>query len=268
MRTFGLSFQRALWAGVVLAMTTGTLQAEIKSKEIAYEHAGTQFKGYLAWDDQQTGPRPGVLVVHEWWGLNDYARGRAEALAKLGYVAFALDMYGAGKSTKQPAQAKEWVGEVRSDVQKWRARALAGLNVLKQQPNVDPEKLAAIGYCFGGSTAVQLAYAGAPVKGVVSFHGALVPPPAGQAIKPQVLICTGAADSSIPAAQLEAFAIGMEEVKAKYEMIVFGGARHSFTNPNAGEFGIENIAYQAEADHRSWANMQLFFNELFGQDAR
>lgn len=257
------SVQRALVLGMFAALVAGSAQAEVKTREIAYEHEGTELKGVLAWDDQQTGKRPGVLVVHEWWGRNEFAQDRAVALAKMGYVAFALDMYGTGKVTNEPAQAKEWAGAARSDTQKWRARALAGLDVLKQQPETDSGKLAAIGYCFGGSTAVQLAYAGAPVKGVVSFHGALVPPAAGESVKPEVLICTGAMDSSIPAAQIEAFAIGMEEAKARYTILVFGGARHSFTNPNAGKYGIENIAYQATADHRSWANMELFFKEIF-----
>jgi len=257
------TIQRGLMTVAILAVATATSQAEIKTQEISYEHDGQALKGFLAWDDAVNGPRPGILVVHEWWGLNDYARKRTRQLAEMGYVAFALDMYGVGKVTNEPVQAKEWSGTTRSNTQKWRDRALAGLNVLKQQPNVDPNQLAAIGYCFGGSTVVQLAYAGAPVKGVVSFHGALTPPAAGKPVRPQVLICTGAADSSIPAAQLEAFATGMEAIQARYEIIVFGGARHSFTNPHAGEYGIENIAYNAAADRRSWANMKLFFDELF-----
>jgi len=263
MRSFRRSLVRALCAGLIFAGTGGLVQAEVKSKSVTYEHDGTTLKGFLAWDDAGTGQRPGVLVVHEWWGLNDFARGRAEELARMGYVAFALDMYGEGKATTEPAQAKEWASGARSNTQKWRDRALAGLNVLKQQPGVNPDQLAAIGYCFGGSTAVQLAYAGAPVKAVVSFHGALVPPDAGATIKPQVLICTGGADTSIPAAQIDAFAFGMEAAKAKYSILIFGGARHSFTNPKAGEYGIDNIAYNAEADRRSWANMKLLFDELF-----
>lgn len=263
MRNCRLTISCSLLAGLVLAAAAGPARAEIKSKDISYEHDGTPLKGYLVWDDAVTGKRPGILVVHEWWGLNDYARSRAEQLARLGYVAFALDMYGEGQVTETPTQAQQWAGTVRSNKEKWRSRAISGLDVLKQQPGVDPDKLAAIGYCFGGSTVLQMAYAGAPVKGVVSFHGALAPPAADVVIKPQVLVCTGGADSSIPAAQIDAFAFAMEAAKAKYTIMIFGGARHSFTNPNAARYGVDNIAYDATADHRSWANMKLFFDELF-----
>jgi len=258
----------AVFAALFLLLAeTSPVRAEIQKKDISYEHDGLPLKGYLVWDDAVSGKRPGVLVVHEWWGLNDYARGRAEDLAKLGYVAFALDMYGEGKVTEHPTQAMEWSGTVRSNAEKWRSRALSGLEVLKQQETVDADKLAAIGYCFGGSTVIQLAYAGAPLKGVVSFHGALTPPDPDVKVVPQVLVCTGGADSFVPAAQVDAFVFGMEEAKANYLVTVFGGARHGFTNPGAGQYGIENIAYDKSADQRSWAHMQLFFDELFEQPA-
>jgi len=252
-------------AGILGAFTATSARAEIQTQDVSYDHDGTPLQGYLVWDDAISGKRPGILVVHEWWGLNEYAKTRAEQLARMGYVAFALDMYGEGKVTEVPTQAMEWSGTVRSHTQKWRDRAMAGLDELKKQPLVDSENLAAIGYCFGGSTVLQMAYAGAPLKGVVSFHGALSPPNADVKVGPRVLICTGGADSSIPAAQIDTFAFGMEAAKADYTIMVFGGARHSFTNPKADQYGIDNIAYDESADRQSWANMQLMFKDLFAQ---
>jgi dienelactone hydrolase len=255
---------RALLASaLLLGIASRPAQAELQKKDVTYDYEGTPMKGYLVWDDSIQGKRPGVLVVHEWWGLNDYARSRAEQLAKLGYVAFAVDMFGEGKVTEHPTQAQEWSGTVRSNKQKWRERGIAGLEVLKKQPQVDPDQLAAIGYCFGGTTVLQMAYAGAPLKGVVSFHGGLMPPDADVSVKPRVLICTGGNDSFIPAEQINQFAFGMEAAKANYTIMVFGGARHGFTNPDAARYGIDNIAYDKAADEQSWANMKLFFNELF-----
>ena len=150
-------------ASVVLVQG-GVARAEIKTKEVSYQCKGVNLKGYFAWDDAVKGARPGVLVVHEWWGLNDYAKKRAEQLAQLGYVAFAADMYGEGKNTNHPDDARKMATEVRSNVEQWRQRALAALDVLKSQPQCDKTKLAAIGYCFGGSTALQLAYAGADLS--------------------------------------------------------------------------------------------------------
>ncbi|WP_437225918.1 dienelactone hydrolase family protein [Planctomicrobium sp. SH661] len=261
-------FCRVLFPGLMLAAMAVPAWAQVEKfkvtgKDITYEHDGLPMKGYLALDESISALRPGILIVHEWWGLNDYAKTRADQLAKMGYIAFALDMYGEGKVTEHPTQATQWSGVVRSNTEKWRSRALAGLDVLKKQPGVDPEKLAAIGYCFGGSTVLQMAYADAPLKGVVSFHGALSPPNLETPVNPQVLVCTGGADTFVPAAQVDAFAFGMEQAKAKYTIMVFGGARHGFTNPDAARYGIENIAYDADADRRSWANMQLFFKELF-----
>src|SRR5437868_4041249 len=171
-------------------------RAEVKTKTVPYEYGGVTFKGYLAWDDSTTGKRPGVLVLHEWWGLNEYARKRAEQLAGLGYVAFAGDMYGEGKTTEHPKEAGQFAGEVRKNVAVWQGRAQAALKVLTEQPQVDAAKLAAIGYCFGGSTALELAYTGADLKAVATFHAALPIPDAEQAraIKAKVLVNHGAAD--------------------------------------------------------------------------
>lgn len=249
----------------MFAATLGStmLQAEVQTKRISYEHDGTKLEGVLAWDTTHEGKRPGVLVVHEWWGLNDYAELRAKKLAELGYVAFALDMYGKGQVTTHPSQAGEWAGQIRSNTAAWRSRALAGLKILQQQEMVDTTNMAAIGYCFGGSTVLQLAYADAPLKGVVSFHGALVPPQGIEEIDSKILVCHGAADAFVPPADVQKFESSLQGIKADYALVSYGGARHGFTNPDAGEFGIENLKYDPQADQRSWQHMQLFFNELF-----
>lgn len=240
-----------------------SVQAEVQTKRIAYEHDGAQLEGVLTWDDAKEGKRPGILVVHEWWGLNDYAEKRAHKLAELGYVAFALDMYGKGQVTEHPKQAGEWSSKIRSNTDQWRARAMAGMKILQEQEMVDTDNMAAIGYCFGGSTVLQLAYADAPLKGVVSFHGALVTPSEIDSIDAKVLVCNGAADAFVPPEDVQKFEKEMQAISADYALVSYGGARHGFTNPDAGEFGIDNLKYDAQADRRSWSHMKLFFNELF-----
>jgi len=256
-----------LFAVLLVGCDGATARAEVKTKDITYEHGGVSFKGHLAWDDAAQGKRPGVLVVHEWWGLNDYARKGAEQLAGLGYVAFACDMYGEGKVTEHPKEAGEFAGAVRKDVQVWRGRAQAALKVLKDQERVDPNKLAAIGYSFGGSTALQLAYTGADLKAVVTFHAGLVVPDAEQAkaVKAKVLVCHGAADTFIPEETAVKFRAALEEAKVDYQFVYFGGARHSFTVKGIDEKKVEGLAYNAEADRRSWAYMRLLFDEVFGE---
>src|SRR5947207_1335750 len=161
-----------LTLGLMLAMA-GQAHAAVKTKAVTYASDGTTLKGYLAWDDAQTGKRPGVMVVHEWWGINDYAKKRAEQLAGMGYVAFACDMYGDGKVVDSPKDAGELANGLRKDHKKWMGRALAGIKVLQDNPNVDPAKVAAIGYCFGGSTALELANTAGPIAAAVGFHAAL-----------------------------------------------------------------------------------------------
>lgn len=250
--------------GFSLLLTAASARAEVQTKNVTYQHQDLELVGYLAWDDQFEGRRPGVLVVHEWWGLNGYARLRAEKLAQLGYVAFALDMYGQ-KVTEHPQEAREWSSAVRENVESWRQRAQAGLEVLRRQENVDPEQIAAIGYCFGGSTVQQLAYSGAPVKGVVSFHGGLTTPEADRTepIKARILACHGAADPFIPEQAAQEFREALSEAGADWQMIYYADARHSFTNPDADERNIDGIQYNRKADVRSWHHMRLFFAELF-----
>lgn len=184
-------------------------------------------------------------------------------LAELGYVAFALDMYGEGKTTTHPAEAGEWAGMIRKNVDAWRKRALAGLEILKGQENVDPSRLAAIGYCFGGSTAIQLAYANSGVKGIVSFHGALPAYSGTGKIAAKLLICHGADDGFIPQEQIDAFRKALDAAGADWHMVYYGGARHSFTNPGADKAGLDGLRYNKAADERSWAHMKRFLAEVF-----
>jgi dienelactone hydrolase len=241
-------------------------EAAVKTEYVTYKTGATTLKGYLAWDDALTGKRPGVVVFPEWWGLNDYARKRAEQLAGMGYVAFAADMYGDGKITEHPMEAKAMADAVRKDMKEWQARAQAALKVLRDQAMVNGNKMAAIGYCFGGSTALQLTYTGADLAAAVSFHGALIVPDAKQtkAIKASILICHGAADSFIPEEACQQTRAALDKGHVDYEMIYFGGAQHSFTNPDADKKGLPGMSYNAHADHRSWAAMTNLFRDVFG----
>ncbi len=240
---------------------------EVQTKVIHYEHEGTPLTGYLYWDDASTEKRPGVLVIHEWWGLNDYAKSRAKKLAELGYVSFAADLYGDGRVTERPAQAQEWMLEITADVEFWRERAALGLAQLRKSELVDADKLAAIGYCFGGGSVLQMAYGGAPVRGVVSFHGSLPAAPAERKgkITSKILVLHGYADRFLSPELVADFQAKLEAAGADWEMDSYGGVRHSFTNPQAGKFGIENLRYDPQADARSWQRMQAFFREIFGE---
>jgi dienelactone hydrolase len=259
--------ERQFLAVLLMVIFFGTTaEAKVVGRAVAYEQGGVQLEGYLAYDDAVTGKRPGVIVVHEWWGLNEYARGRADQLARFGYVAFAVDMYGKGRVTKHPEQAGAWAKEVNSNIQAWRQRALAGLEVLRKEPMTDPERIAAIGYCFGGATVQQLAYSGADIRGVVSFHGGFVPPPAeqGKQVKAKILICHGAADPMVKPGAVEEYIAATGKSGLDWQLIIYGGAKHSFTNPDADKVGMEGLAYSKSADQRSWADMQVFFKEIFG----
>jgi dienelactone hydrolase len=250
-----------------LFLLVGSVNAAVQTKKIPYKHGNVECIGYFAWDDSVKGPLPGVLVLHEWWGLNDYARGRAEQLAKEGYVAFCADMYGEGKATVHPNEAGEMATKVRSNIEDWRKRATEALEVLKAQPECDKTKLAAIGYCFGGSTALQLAYSGADLKAVATFHAALPTPTATEAknIKAQLLICHGAEDKFIPEAAIKAFRAALDTAGAKYEFIAYPGAVHSFTVPEADKVGNAGMKYDKAADEDSWKRMRALFKETLGK---
>jgi len=250
----------------VLLLFACHAMADVKTETIEYRDGDTKLVGFLAYDDAIQGPRPGVLVVHEWWGLNDYARNRAKQLASMGYVAFAADIYGEGKSTTHPQDAMAWSGEIRKSLDGWRKRGEAGLAVLREHPRVDSSKLAAIGYCFGGATVIQLAYAGADLKAVASFHGSLPLPAAGdlQRCKASVLACHGQDDSFIPAEQVAKFQSQLSEGKVDLVFVSYGGAKHSFTNPDAGAAGVDGLEYNRNADLRSWQHLTDFLKERLG----
>lgn len=254
---------RPLALALVLLTVSGPLFAAVQTKKIAYKDGDVELEGTLAWDDAKSGKRPGVLVVHEWWGLDDYARGRARQLAEMGYVAFALDMYGKGKLTEHPAEAREMATTIRSNQDAWRKRAMAGLEILKKQEHVDSGKLAAIGYCFGGSTCLQLAYAGADLKAVATFHAALPTPTAEEAskIKPKIDVFHGADDKFIMESTIKAFRGALDKADKPYKFVSYAGCVHSFTVPDADKRGIEGMKYDKHADEDSWKQMKELFAE-------
>jgi len=252
------------WFALLLAGAS-VATAEVRTKVVEYKHGDAVLEGYLAWDDAIKGKRPGVLVVHEWTGLGSYAKMRAEKLAGLGYVAFAIDIYGKGIRPKTPQEAGAQAGIYKSDRQLMRARALAGLNVLLGNEMCDTKRVAAIGYCFGGTTVLEIARSGADIAGVVSFHGALDTPNPGDAknIKCKVLALHGGDDPYVPRKDVEAFEDEMRAGGVDWQLNAYSGAVHSFTNPEAGDDNSKGAAYNAKADRRSWDAMKLFFAEIF-----
>ncbi|WP_036231187.1 dienelactone hydrolase family protein [Marinobacterium jannaschii] len=253
----------ALVLGLLLG--SGALKAEIKEEVVGYLDGEHHLRGYLYFDDKFAGVRPGVLVAHEWWGLNDYARQRAKMLAELGYAAFALDMYGDDLVTEHADQAKAWMKQVSGNLPAWQQRARRGYDQLANHRMVDPKRIAAIGYCFGGSTVMQLAYSGLPLSGVVSFHGSLPVATAEQAaqVAAPVLVFHGEADKFVPAERVSEFKAALQTADVDWQFVSYSRAQHSFTNPAASQLGIENIAYSEAADRRSWQVLQVFFNEIF-----
>jgi dienelactone hydrolase len=256
-----MTWEMLLVVGLALAAGRGTIHTEA----VQYKHGDVTCAGYLAYEEGMEGKRPGVVVIPEWWGLNDYAKYRAQELAKLGYVAMAIDMYGNGKVAAAQDEAGKLASAMRSDRPLMRARAAAGVDALKKQPQCDATRIAAIGYCFGGGTALELARSGADINGVVSFHGNLDTPNPNDAknIKCKVLVCAGADDRATAIPAVTAFMDEMRNAKVDYQLLIYGGAVHGFTNPNAGNNVASGYAYNADAGRRSWQDMQDFFNEIF-----
>ncbi|MGF6089435.1 dienelactone hydrolase family protein [Pseudomonas sp. 18173] len=260
-----------MFLAVLLLALSGLSQAAIQTREVPYQSAdGTKMIGYYAYDDALKGPRPGVVVVHEFWGLNDYAKRRARDLAGLGYSALAIDMYGDGKKTEHPKDAMAFMQAVSKDNAVSSARFKAGLDLLKQQPQTDPNKIAAIGYCFGGGVVLNAARQGVPLAGVVSFHGALTTntPATPGSVKAKILVEHGALDSIVTQENITAFKSEMDKAGADYRFVMLDGAKHSFTNPDAdrlghGDHGGPDIGYNKAADEKSWADMQAFFKKIF-----
>ncbi len=237
---------------------------KVVGKTIDYTDGDVKLQGYLAYDDASQDKRPGVLLVHEWWGRNDFVDAKARELAALGYVAFALDMYGTGVQAKDAKEAAEWAGKFKGKPL-IRTRAQAGLDVLARQPQADANRIAAIGFCFGGTTCLELAYSGANLKGVASFHGGLVPPAAAdeKRIKAKILILHGADDTFVPPEAVAACEQGLTKAGADWQFIAYSGAVHSFTNPEASKRNLPGTAYNEPAARRSWRAMEDFFKEIF-----
>jgi dienelactone hydrolase len=262
-----------LFALLVIFPTTSqsnsTDDDSICTKTIEYTSPdGVILKGYIAYDQTIKGKRPGVLVVHEWWGHNDYARRRARLLARMGYTAFAVDMYGAGKEAKHPDEAGKFAGEIAKNQDLSRARFLSAMEVLKGHDSVDPSKLAAIGYCFGGSVVLNMARSGIDLLGVASFHGGLSGSKSDKPgkIKAKIFVAHGALDAMEPPEHVATFKADMKAEGADIKFITYEGAPHSFTNPAADDYAKKfniPLGYNKKADKSSWKDLQNFLNSIF-----
>jgi dienelactone hydrolase len=256
-----------LLALLAFALLASPVLAAIKVEPIDYKDGDVALRGYIAYDDAWTDKHPAVLVVHEWWGNNEYAQGRAKKLAELGYVAFALDMYGKDKTTDNPQKAGEFSQAIGGDPAVMRRRATAGLKVLQDFRLTDTSRVAAIGYCFGGTVVMELARTGADLKAVVPFHASKIAatnPADNKEIRGKILVCNGAEDTFISKEERAKFATQMKEAGLDYQFIDYSGAVHAFTNPGAGKYNMPGVKYNEAADRRSWALMQALFNEVFG----
>jgi dienelactone hydrolase len=248
-------------------METVTEEVNIKGEEVSYSTDSTTMNGYIAYNENATEKMPGVIVVHEWWGHNEYVRKRADMLAELGYVALAVDMYGDGKQAAHPQDAAKFSGMVMSNLEVAKARFDQALATLKSNPNVDTEKIAAIGYCFGGSVVLTMANAGYDLDAVAAFHSGLgLPVMPGPDLKAKVIVMNGADDPFVPAEQVAKFNAAMDSAQADYKYIAYEGAVHAYTSPGADSLGQKfelPLAYNKEADEKSWAELQEFFNTVF-----
>jgi dienelactone hydrolase len=251
--------------GAAILMEVGMANAAVQTKLVEYKQGDAVLEGYLAWDDGAQGPRPGVLVVHDWMGMGDYAKMRCRKLAELGCVAFAADIYGKDIRPKTPREAGAQSAIYKKDRGLMRARVRAGLDVLRNEPLCDAKRLAAIGYCFGGTCVLELARSGAELAGVVSFHGGLDTPNPADAtnIRAKVLVLHGGDDPHVPPKDVEAFEGEMRAGGVDWQLFIYGGAVHAFTNPAAGTDNSKGAAYNAKADRRSREAMKVFFAELW-----
>ena len=260
--------KQAMTILMALAVTLAGAGAGLVEKVVEYEAGGVRLEGFHVYDGAVEGKRPAVLVIHQWTGLSEYEKRRARMLAELGYNVFAADIYGAGIRPKPPESGKE-AGRYKGDRALYRARLMAGLEVLKSDERTDPARVAAIGYCFGGTGVLELARAGAEVAGVASFHGGLDAAAGMQAeaggVKAKVLVLHGAVDPYVPAEQVAAFEKEMTAAKADWQLVSYGGAVHSFTHREAGNDPSKGAAFDEAADRRSWEAMKAFFAEIFAK---
>ncbi len=255
---------RLIALAVATLIGAGAAKAAVRTQVVEYKQGDAVLEGFLAWDDAVQGRRPGVLVVHEWTGLNDYAKMRARKLAEMGYVALAADIYGKGVRPKTPQEAAAQAGKYKNDRTLMRARTAAALEALRSNDLCDPKRVAAIGYCFGGTCVLELARSGAELAGVVSFHGGLDTPAPADAknIKCKVLVLHGGDDPHVPRKDVEAFQDEMRSGGVDWQLMIYGGAVHGFTNPGNGNDKSRGVAYNAAADRRSWEAMKEFFAEV------
>jgi len=244
-----------------------SMASNIKEETVSYSTGGITLKGFVAYDDNIKGKRPVVLVVHEWWGLNDYAKMRARKLAELGYLAMAVDMFGNGKIASDPKEARELTAQFYNDPRLAKTRMDAAVSKISEYPQADPGNIAAIGYCFGGSVVLNYAKMGAGLKGVVSFHGGLHGAPADKnLLKARILVCHGGSDKSVPQSDVDNFRQQMDSIGADYTFRIYPNATHAFTNPDATRVGKEfdlPIEYNAKADRDSWNDMKVFLDGVF-----
>jgi dienelactone hydrolase len=256
---------------MVVVLALGCARAEqaaaprIEDRVFTYQAPdGTPLQGYIAWDAAGDGRRPGVLVVHEWWGENDHTRNQARRLAQAGYVGMAIDLFGNGKVTEHPQEAQAFVAEATKHAATIPARFNAALEQLRRDPHVDTTRVGAIGHCFGGMVVLSMAQAGADLDAVASFHGAIPDARADSGtVHARMLVLTGEADSFVPADKVEAFRAALQAAGARIEVVTYPGAKHGFTNPQAGSFGMEQLAYDAHADSASWSAMRAMLREVW-----
>ena len=263
-----LLIKLAVFTLVLGIVSIATAEPKIVGKTVEYSAQGVVMKGYLAYNESIKGKRPGVLVVHEWWGLDDYARKRARMLAGLGYTALAVDMYGEGKVASHPDDAGRFASEIMKNFDVAKTRFMAAMDFLKQQETIDPTRIAAIGYCFGGGVVLNMAREGVDLKGVVSFHGGLTPVKPAQpgSVKTKILVLNGGADKFTTPEQIKAFKEEMKAAGADFKFISYPGAMHSFTNPEADVWGKKfnlPVAYNANADKKSWDELKKFLKMVF-----
>ncbi len=266
MTNFLKSFLTCLLVSSIFSIAAQNKSA-IKGEEVTYNSNGTTLKGYVAYNENQKGKRPAIIVVPEWWGNNDYSKSRAKQLAELGYIAIAVDFYGDGKIAENPIEAKAFATPFYKDPQLGLARIEAALTKIKEYPQTDPNKIAAIGYCFGGSMVLNAAKLGTNFKGVVSFHGGLATVPATKgSTTAKILVCNGAADKFIGPDDIKNFKRNLDSLNVPYTFIDYAGATHAFTNPQSTATGKKfnmPIEYNEAADKKSWADMKAFFKTIF-----